>query len=65
MCEMSFWLEKEGVMAWRIRAKYYEACNCAYGCPCNMSGFRRASGVALVLGGAAVALQPALLPGMA
>ena len=26
-------------MAWRIRAKYYEACNCAYGCPCNMSGF--------------------------
>ena len=26
-------------MAWRITAKYYEACNCAYGCPCNMSGF--------------------------
>ncbi len=26
-------------MAWQIRAKYYEACNCAYGCPCNMSGF--------------------------
>jgi hypothetical protein len=26
-------------MSWRIRAKYYEACNCAYGCPCNMSGF--------------------------
>lgn len=26
-------------MAWRIRAKYYEACNCAYGCPCNMNGF--------------------------
>lgn len=26
-------------MAWRLRAKYYEACNCAYGCPCNMSGF--------------------------
>lgn len=26
-------------MAWRMRAKYYEACNCAYGCPCNMSGF--------------------------
>lgn len=26
-------------MAWRIKAKYYEACNCAYGCPCNMSGF--------------------------
>jgi len=27
------------VMSWRIRAKYYEACNCAYGCPCNMNGF--------------------------
>jgi hypothetical protein len=26
-------------MAWRIKAKYYEACNCAFGCPCNMSGF--------------------------
>jgi len=26
-------------MAWKIRARYYEACNCAYGCPCNMSGF--------------------------
>ena len=26
-------------MSWRIRAKYYEACNCAFGCPCNMSGF--------------------------
>ena len=26
-------------MAWRIKAHYYEACNCAYGCPCNMSGF--------------------------
>jgi len=26
-------------MSWRIRAKYYEACNCAYGCPCNMNGF--------------------------
>jgi hypothetical protein len=26
-------------MAWRIKAKYYEACNCALGCPCNMSGF--------------------------
>ena len=26
-------------MAWRIRAKYYESCNCDYGCPCNMSGF--------------------------
>ena len=25
-------------MAWRMRAKYYEACNCAYGCPCNMNG---------------------------
>ena len=26
-------------MAWQMKAKYYEACNCAYGCPCNMSGF--------------------------
>lgn len=26
-------------MAWRISANYYEACNCALGCPCNMSGF--------------------------
>jgi hypothetical protein len=26
-------------MAWRIRAKYYEACNCAFGCPCNLNGF--------------------------
>lgn len=26
-------------MAWRIKAKYYEACNCDYGCPCNMNGF--------------------------
>jgi hypothetical protein len=26
-------------MSWRIKARYYEACNCAYGCPCNMSGF--------------------------
>lgn len=26
-------------MAWQITAKYYEACNCALGCPCNMSGF--------------------------
>src|SRR5438067_5800240 len=26
-------------MAWRIKAKYFEACNCAYGCPCNMNGF--------------------------
>lgn len=26
-------------MAWRIKAKYYEACNCEYGCPCNMNGF--------------------------
>src|ERR1051326_2856442 len=25
-------------MAWRLKAKYYEACNCAYGCPCNMNG---------------------------
>lgn len=24
---------------WRISANYYEACNCAHGCPCNMSGF--------------------------
>lgn len=26
-------------MAWRMKAKYYEACNCELGCPCNMSGF--------------------------
>ncbi len=26
-------------MAWRMKVKYYEACNCAYGCPCNMNGF--------------------------
>jgi hypothetical protein len=26
-------------MAWDIKAKYFEACNCAYGCPCNMNGF--------------------------
>jgi hypothetical protein len=26
-------------MGWQIKAKYYEACNCALGCPCNMSGF--------------------------
>jgi hypothetical protein len=26
-------------MAWKMRAKYYEACNCELGCPCNMSGF--------------------------
>lgn len=26
-------------MAWQMKAKYYEACNCAYGCPCNMNGF--------------------------
>lgn len=24
---------------WRIKARYYEACNCDLGCPCNMSGF--------------------------
>jgi len=26
-------------MAWNIKAKYYEACNCALGCPCNMDGY--------------------------
>ena len=26
-------------MSWRMKAKYYEACNCELGCPCNMSGF--------------------------
>lgn len=26
-------------MSWRLKARYYEACNCAYGCPCNMNGF--------------------------
>ena len=26
-------------MSWNMKAKYYEACNCALGCPCNMDGF--------------------------
>lgn len=26
-------------MAWSLKASYYEACNCALGCSCNMSGF--------------------------
>jgi hypothetical protein len=26
-------------MAWKMKAHYYEACNCELGCPCNMSGF--------------------------
>lgn len=26
-------------MAWKMKAKWFEACNCAYGCPCNMNGF--------------------------
>lgn len=26
-------------MSWQMKAHYYEACNCAYGCPCNMNGF--------------------------
>jgi hypothetical protein len=26
-------------MPWSLKAKYYEACNCALGCPCNMDGF--------------------------
>jgi hypothetical protein len=25
--------------SWRIKAKYYESCNCAHGCPCNFNGF--------------------------
>lgn len=25
--------------SWRMKARYYEACNCAYGCPCNFNGF--------------------------
>lgn len=25
--------------SWNIKARYYEACNCAYGCPCNFNGF--------------------------
>jgi hypothetical protein len=24
---------------WRIKARYYEACTCAHGCPCNFTGF--------------------------
>jgi hypothetical protein len=27
------------VAGWHINAKYYEACNCAHGCPCNFNGF--------------------------
>ncbi len=26
-------------MAWEIKARYYEACNCELGCPCMMNGF--------------------------
>lgn len=26
-------------MAWTLKAHYFEACNCALGCPCNMNGF--------------------------
>lgn len=26
-------------MSWNLKANYYEACNCAHGCPCNMNGF--------------------------
>lgn len=26
-------------MAWKLKARYYEACNCDLGCPCNMNGF--------------------------
>ena len=26
-------------MCWRIKARYFEACNCALGCSCNMNGF--------------------------
>jgi hypothetical protein len=29
---------KGEAMSWRIKAKWYEACNCELGCPCNMSG---------------------------
>jgi hypothetical protein len=25
--------------SWWIKARYYEACNCAHGCPCNFNGF--------------------------
>jgi len=24
---------------WLIKGRYFEACNCAYGCPCNFNGF--------------------------
>ena len=24
---------------WSINARYYEACNCAHGCPCNFNGY--------------------------
>ena len=26
-------------MSWHINADYYEACNCEFGCPCNLTGF--------------------------
>jgi hypothetical protein len=32
-------LGEEFAMSWKLKAKYYEACNCALGCPCNMDGF--------------------------
>jgi hypothetical protein len=25
-------------MSWNLKANYYEACNCAHGCPCNTTG---------------------------
>lgn len=25
--------------SWRIKGRYFEACNCAHGCPCNFNGF--------------------------
>lgn len=25
--------------SWWMKARYYEACNCAHGCPCNFNGF--------------------------
>src|SRR5438093_6588102 len=27
------------VADWRIKGRWFEACNCAYGCPCNFNGF--------------------------
>lgn len=35
---------------WRYRAEYLEFCNCAYGCPCNFSGFPTTGACEAVVG---------------